>query len=370
MTRTRGEEIALLRDRFVHRDSAFARQWYEPSRNDGGYVKVTEGECPPGSLCPRGACPHKVNVPITDRVLNAHLTGARTIGVYQLDDADTVRWICFDIDKDKLLEEDLPAEVIHENAKETARQVARACQQFGFTPLVEDSGNRGFHVWLFTEPTFLANKARAVGQLILGEVEVLPGLHIELFPKQVSAKSLGNLVKLPLGIHRKSERRAQFVDRHFQPLDDQFAALERTPRIREEMVDILLASAGVVLEPIRRETSLNLDKWTPVCFHTMLDRGISDGARDIGTFKLACYLRDKGLPLWMAEKLLLDWDEELNNPPLGTVLIQSKVDSAYSDGYSWFPCGEYSLDRYCSSSCHRYQTKQDIRNNKPRRTYA
>lgn len=359
MTMTREEQVALVVKRFVQRDNAYARQWYNPRRKDGGYVKVVTGNCPPGSNCPRGGCEHKTLVPLRGRVIADHLDGKITIGVYQLSDDDRVRWICFDIDKDKDVAFD--AEQLHAKAQAQTRLLARACQRFGLHPLVEDSGNRGYHVWVFTDSPIDANKARAIGELILTDLAVEDGLHIELFPKQVAVKSLGNLVKLPLGIHQKSQRRSVFVDRHFAPLKDQFAALATIPLFPADQIDHLIGQHHLVVEPIRRVSTTHVDPWTPKCLTNMLASGISDGARDIGTFKVACYLRDKGIPQALVESMLMHWDDALNDPPLGPLLISMKVNSAFSDAYAWYPCGEYALDRYCESSCSRWQKKQEQR---------
>lgn len=348
------DDVALLRDYFIHRDNVYARQWYSKERKDGGYIKVTMGECPPDERCPRGACPHKVPVPLTDDVLATHLTGRQTIGVYQLQDDDTVRWLCFDIDKDK---DTLTDETMQQHAQEQARCIARSCQRLGLAPLVEDSGNRGYHVWLFTEPTMPATKAQAIGRLVLADIKTLPGLHIELFPKQVSVKSYGNLVKLPLGVHRKSGRRSCFVGPQFTPMAEQMAALRRTRRLTEAEADTLLAAHHIEIEPIRRAAVSLVSPHAPLCMPAMLNQGVTDGARDVAAFRLSCYLREQGIPIDYAHLLMSAWDAERNDPPLGPALITVKVESAYSDSYSSFPCKEYALDRFCDPACFRYERK-------------
>ena len=45
-----------------------------------------------------------------------------------------------------------------------------------------------------------------------------PGIEIEIFPKQDNPTDLGNLLRLPLGVHQKSRNRAYFVD-NTGPLD-------------------------------------------------------------------------------------------------------------------------------------------------------
>lgn len=361
---SREEQIALLRDRFVHRSNAYAQQWYNKRKADGGYIKVVAGECPPGSRCPRGGCQHRLPVPITDEVLADHLDGTITIGVYQLGDDDRLRWLCFDIDKEK--DADRSSDELHEDAQNVARLVARSCQSLGLAPVVEDSGNRGYHVWVFFSSPTPAAHVRAIGSLIVSMVEVPSGLHVELFPKQVSVKSYGSLVKLPLGVHRKSGRRSHFVDRAFAPVEDPFALLQRIPLTTPEECKRLAETHSLKIESIRRESSSDVDPYSPRCLLSIMSKGVNDGARDIAAFKLGCYLRSKGIPYDLAEEMLMSWDQRYNSPPLGGALIASKTHSAYSEAYSWNPCSEYALDRYCDPGCYLYADKLKRRN----RTHA
>ena len=40
--------------------------------------------------------------PLTDKVLQTHLSGEVTVGSYQLDNCNYVKWLCFDFDPEKL----------------------------------------------------------------------------------------------------------------------------------------------------------------------------------------------------------------------------------------------------------------------------
>jgi len=59
---------------------------------------------------------------------------------------------------------------------------------------------------------------------------------IEVFPKQnsVPPRSLGNLIKLPLGIHRVTGRWARFLDSEGQPVDEVEPSLQRVRRLPAE----------------------------------------------------------------------------------------------------------------------------------------
>lgn len=111
------------------------------------------------------------------------------------------------------------------------------------------SGSKGLHVYGFLpEPTPAAD-ARTLAFGILKSVnnadgsqgyvqskgenfwtptnETQPNLEIEVFPKQESVSDLGNLMRLPLGVNRKTGQRSFFLDcrcpytqiRSMEPLD-------------------------------------------------------------------------------------------------------------------------------------------------------
>ena len=70
-------------------------------------------------------------------------------------------------------------------------------RELGFIPVLEDSGYKGRHLWVFLEQPESARVLHLFGRLLLsGEQPHLPpGLHLEFFPRQGSAggKGLGNL---------------------------------------------------------------------------------------------------------------------------------------------------------------------------------
>jgi hypothetical protein len=73
--------------------------------------------------------------------------------------------------------------------------------------LVEDTGGRGYHLWILFEPPIPALVAYYVGR----KFEQQPKVKCEVFPKQKVVEAFGNLVKLPLGVHRKTGQRPKFV---------------------------------------------------------------------------------------------------------------------------------------------------------------
>lgn len=360
--------VALLRDLFIARDDAYGEQWINAERGDSGYTKASRRTCP-GQPCVNPRCEHRVTLAINDTVIRDHLSGRKTIGVYQLSDDDNVKWLCLDIDKDKTLARDIDPAEVQANAQEQVRRLVKAFLPLGIKPVVEDSGNRGYHVWVFFNSPIPASIAQTVGHFVLEQVPVLAGLHIELFPKQVSARSLGNLVKLPLGVHLKSKRRSAFVNREFEPFSDQIDFLSHIPRHDLKEMQAIIDWYNLKPAEIRRldvtTDNSGLGRRVPLCLIRLLNEGVGDGMRDIATFKIACYLRDRGLPEDLTQTTLEAWDER-NKPPLTSVLISQKVSSAYSDAYGYLPCFDPVFDSHCSSKCEHYAMKQERRTSSTR----
>jgi hypothetical protein len=356
--------VKLLTSLFVHRTDAYGEQWLNKETGDSGYSKATYQNCPGGKKCENFRCEHRENLKLLPTTINHHVVGYKTIGVYQLGEGDTVKWLCLDVDKDKTLGKNLSSEELQKNAQDQARALVRQALKIGLKPAVEDSGNRGYHVWIFFNKPVQASLAQAVGYFLVNNVPVREGLHIEVFPKQISSKSLGNLVKLPLGLHLKSGRRSAFVNKNFEPIADQQAFLEKVPLHSQEELQAIVDWYHLKLYDIRRTDptidNSGLGRRVPLCLVRLLNEGVGDGMRDLASFKIACYMRDKGIPQDLAQVTLEAWDER-NKPPMTARIIMNKVDSAYSDSYGYLPCFEPAFDMYCSSKCEMYSMKQERR---------
>lgn len=164
----------------------------------------------------------KVEQSLTTKIIHDHLQGKITIGVYQLDNDNMVKWLCFDLDPGTLA-----------NPKETAQTIIQECvlRPESETPrfyekavLLEASRypDASYHIWVFFEPLPVSAKVvRWLGLKILEHANVNPKL-VEVFPKQTELtkdRPYGNLVKLPLGFHRKANKWSRFLDlQSFEPL--------------------------------------------------------------------------------------------------------------------------------------------------------
>ena len=199
---------------FAGRTDVYARQWID---GDGktGYVPVRE--------------------PLTESVMQAHVRGDVTVGVYPVGQDGTVRFLAIDLDIQKVALEQARENPVMKEAMKTQvlKDVRRLCAGFAALKLpvvLEDSGHKGCHVWLFFAEPVRAVHARKFAQAFVKRFGP-PSEHVqwEIFPKQddVSEGELGNLIKLPLGIHKKTGQRGVFVDIEGQPIAKQGEVLKR-----------------------------------------------------------------------------------------------------------------------------------------------
>jgi|GEM_PF-5137039 len=86
----------------------------------------------------------------------------------------------------------------------------------------------------------LARLVRAVlRQVLLGAGPAPADVGVEVFPKQEQPgpRGLSSLVKLPLGVHRKTLARAHLLDDDLQPVVDVAAALAALRPVDERVAD-------------------------------------------------------------------------------------------------------------------------------------
>lgn len=205
------------------REAVYARQWISPTGN-AGYTPIHE--------------------PLTILVAKNHILGHHTIGVYQLRLDNTVNFIAFDIDIAKAaLARGITDRKIWERQVQSAHKLA--CQlldiaaSFELPFYLEDSGFKGRHLWLFLERPIPAKVAKRFAEGLASQLPPPPaGVHLEIFPKQayVANEGLGNLIKLPLGIHRKTGRRGVFLSADGSHIENQLAYLDKIEKVKKEKI--------------------------------------------------------------------------------------------------------------------------------------
>lgn len=198
--------------------------------------------------------------------LRSHVSGERTLGHYLIDKEGLCKLFAFDIDLTKegywidltdgrtLMEGGQPCnprelwlepnhpskEFFLLKLRCTAEVLGRKIKALFGDDLhvaISLSGGKGMHVYALSEEPMPASEARRSALLVLKSVndpggkpgyEPVKGenfwkssgegekhcVEIEVFPKQDSldGKDLGNLMRLPLGVHRKTNQTSYFLD--------------------------------------------------------------------------------------------------------------------------------------------------------------
>jgi hypothetical protein len=223
---------------FGGREDVYARQWYSPSKDRSGYSPVHE--------------------PLTPSVLKRHFLGEVTLGVYPVRLDGYCVFSAIDIDIYPSVLDTARAD--HAFAKRLATKLLEATtiarkllKELGFCVVVEDSGYKGRHLWLLFDAPVPAKMLRELSAPLLTYLrKFIDGdlLSLEFFPKQSEVKGagLGNLIKLPLGIHRKSGKRSVFLDEDFAPIRRPFTYLRSLVRAEAGVVARALAEIQTRLE--------------------------------------------------------------------------------------------------------------------------
>ncbi len=220
-----------MRVLFAGREGVHARQWIDEAGRIG-YSPVHE--------------------PLADHLLALHLQGTATLGVYPVRADQTVLFGVLDIDiRKNALADGQPIDArLRETVQADARRLARLFDELHLPVYVEESGYKGVHLWLFfAVPVPAADVKRFLEAVVQRAGPPSPELQWEVFPKQdqVAEDQLGNLIKLPLGIHLKTGRRCLFTDVDGQEYRDQEGFLQRIQQVERE--DFERAMSRLVARP-------------------------------------------------------------------------------------------------------------------------
>jgi hypothetical protein len=182
------EQIQELFRLFINRQDVYAAQ-----QPDGSYLKRQRN--------------------ISNEIVRRHLEGNTTVGVYSTEPATgQVKWICFDVDPGHHSEPRMVVKKILQSLNDKLVPKNSVLLEGSRYP------DQSYHLWIFVNPVN-ARDAYVFGNLIKADINEP---ELEVFPKQpeISADGYGNLVKLPLGLHRKYNKKSVFLDaKNFKPIE-------------------------------------------------------------------------------------------------------------------------------------------------------
>lgn len=343
--------LDLYRKLFVHRSDVFAEQ-----HEDGHYEPVRR--------------------PIDEIDVAEHLEGFTSYGVYVIDPEavlppisdpprelvctpNSVKYVVFDLDT-------YDSDALSFLTRAVERLVRVRSEGEDWDPsedalrclLLEDSGGKGYHIWLFlSEPTSarkvrawtetIATQYRAVAQTAVGD----PWPPLEIFPKQdeVQEGAFGNLVKLPFGVHARTKARAYIV-----PRPGWAGALEAVEPF----------PAALIPEPPERAvrspsgTAGNGRAAPFACISRIISEGAGKGIRDNALYQFCRYAVACGAP----DEIVAEWAATVNegfDPPLWPNEVSTKVRSATTATTPNPGCSADWLRDYCPGGEHCYAPWND-----------
>lgn len=222
------EKIRLISVLFRGREEVFAVRWENARTGKSGYS--------PATVDPWGKQARKSYIPMSDEVIEQHLIGAHSIGVYPLLQDHTCWFLTCDFDGDHWILDGLA--------------FLQACQAPGVPAAIERSrSGRGGHVWLFFSEPVKAAAARRLGTFLIREAMVLRGeidlaSYDRLFPSQdfLPRKGFGNLIALPLQGSCREVGNSEFLDpSSLEPWPDQWKFLSSVGRMSAKVLEEILA---------------------------------------------------------------------------------------------------------------------------------
>ena len=229
------DKIGLFRSLFAGRDDVYAVRWQNDRSQKSGWSPAVVGGWANSKR------PDREYEPLTDAVIERHLAGEISAGLYPLHRNDRCRLLACDFDGGSWALD--------------ALAYLDACRDAGLPAVLERSrSGDGGHVWVFFSGQVPAADARKVGAAMLrramaSRVEIDLSSYDRLFPSQdvMPKGSFGNLIALPLQGGCRKRGTTVFLDpTSLEPYDDQWAFLSAVPLASPEAVAAIAESVRPV----------------------------------------------------------------------------------------------------------------------------
>jgi hypothetical protein len=284
---------------------------------------------------------------LTEDDVAEHLAGFVSYGTYVVDpENNTVKYLVFDLDTH---DEEASAHLCAcATQMVSLRQSHESIEQRGLPMLLlESSGNKGTHVWLFLGGLLPAAQVRrwVAHDFMPAWNEKAKGRWpIEVFPKQDEVTNgFGNLVKMPLGRHAVSGKFSEF-----QAYDGWASGVHDVQPLDVGLVPVHLDQPSSSMTRTKR---VDRGPQSPFpCVDAILYDGAGKGTRDNAMFHLALYLYGHAVPEEYALQICQDANENFD-PPIPARDVERKVQGAYSGRYASAKCGTDWLRDFCPGPC-------------------
>lgn len=162
---------------------------------------------------------YPINAGLDETTVEQHLSKCVTYAAYVLEKDSSCSFICIDLDIPLAKVPTLDVSAFDQKIAYLKAQLDHMHDgltgDLGLKPdqiLIEDTGGRGFHLWVVFQDPYPAKATLAIKKALA----IRSGADFEFFPKQGSLTpklKLGNPIKLPLSLHRKYQGNSCFIVR-------------------------------------------------------------------------------------------------------------------------------------------------------------
>ena len=312
------DKVRFFRTLFAARQDVYATRWENARQGRSGWVPAVRGGWRKGTNRPY--------LPVTDEVVEAHLTGDAHVGFYPMLDGDVCHWLAVDFDGG--------------SAMLDALSYLKAARAIGVPAALEVSRSGiGAHVWVFFAGPVKSATARALGSGLLGEAIALRGQmdlssYDRLFPSQdvlPGSGAVGNLIAAPLQGRARRDGATVFLDlATLEPHEDQWAYLSALHRLSPREVDQIAGRVGPVrvgmaVAGLTQATASRTQPRPAPVVHARLGAGISLDMGELTPAVLATLKHAASMPnpafydrqrrrisTWGVPRFLRSYDETLD----------------------------------------------------------
>lgn len=215
--------------------------------------------------------------PVTEDVLRQHLDGSEILGTYVQRPNNTAKYVVFDIDISKkiLLQYQLRDKEFSGYKKQAARIAECVCKilkRMGIKGYIEDSGYRGYHVWIFfmewIPVRYINELADCIQKELYQNINEHENITMEIFPNRarIKAGKCGHCIHLPLGKHIITGRRSIFLSTDFMPVEDYHDFLSGISKVSLPALKRILGTYALNTSDTSQEKEVdkNLERFAPL----------------------------------------------------------------------------------------------------------
>lgn len=255
------DRVRLFRDFFRGREDVFAIRW-ENKSGKSGYSPACANEWDP-VLCrkPCSKCPNSNYLPLTNSIIEEHLSGKKTIGIYPLLTNETCFFLAVDFDK--------------ECWQDDVRIFLQSCCEMNVPAILERSrSGQGGHIWIFFSAAIPAILARKLGSAVLTNAlskrhKIGMDSYDRFFPSQdtMPKGGFGNLIALPLQRIPRGKENTIFLNDDLIPYPNQWKFLSSIKKMNPAEVRNIVkyaerSSSVIGVRAVKCDDFAQDDPWT------------------------------------------------------------------------------------------------------------